>query len=163
VSSPSQAVPIRDLCPNWKPLLNQEFAHTVSGIAMTDSVSDRARRRVREEMERLKLNQTDFADRLRWRESRLSKILNAKIELGVDDLAELCGALGLSLVEAVRDHGLEFCADMRPMELRFLERLRQLHHDQADALMTVLNVAATTRRQERRATPPPVKKRRHAH
>jgi len=119
---------------------------------MAEDPSDRAIQRLKDEMERKNLNQTDVAALLGWEPSRVSKILTRKIELKVDDLALLCFALNLSLVEVVRDHGLEFCAEMRPAELRILERLRQLPPHVFEALITLLSVRATTRLEPRSAT-----------
>lgn len=124
------------------------------GLGMGETVADRARRRVREEMDRQHLNQSDIAGRLGWTQTRVSKILNGKIELGVDDLGALCFALGLSLTEAVRDHGLEFCAEMQPTELRMLERFRQLTPRQRDNWLGLFEVVGPhTRLEERRAMP----------
>ena len=120
---------------------------------MAETASDRARARLRSEMERRHLNQTDVANLLEWTQSKISKVLNGKTGLDVDDLSALCFAVGIQLTEAVRDHGLEFCAEMTPTELRILERIRQLPQPVLDAVMTLLNVPTTTRREDRRATP----------
>lgn len=120
---------------------------------MGDTVAARARRRIREEMTRQDLNQSDVAGRLGWTQSRISKALSGHNKtLDVDDLAALCFAVGLSLVEAVRDHGMEFCADMTPTELRVLERYRQLEPAERDAYLTLMRVIGPqTRLEERRA------------
>lgn len=93
-------------------------------------------------MAKKNLSQRDLAGILDWSQSRVSKNLNARIELGLDDLYALCFAVGITLVEAVRDHGVEFCADMTPTELRVLERYRELTPQQREAIMTVLQVAS---------------------
>ena len=93
---------------------------------MAFTAADRARNRIREEMARKNLNQADIADLLQWTESRVSKIMNGRTELGVNELEALCFATGLTMTEAVRDRGLEFCAEMTPTELRMLELLRAL-------------------------------------
>lgn len=111
----------------------------MSAPAMADAVSERARRRLRDEMAAKNLNQADVAGRLEWTQSRVSKLLNGKVELSVDDLAALCFAVDVSLVEVIRDHGLEFCAEMTPTELRMLERLRQLPPPLLEALMMLVN------------------------
>lgn len=129
-----------------------ELAATVRH-SMRETVSDRARRRIREEMARKNLNQRDVADLLLWKESRLSKVMNGRIALGLEELHEVSFAVGLALTEVVRDHGLEFCAEMTPTELRFLERIRQLDQPSRDAFMQILDVKSKTRAQERRALP----------
>lgn len=116
------------------------------------------RLRLREEMARKDMSQRDVAGILGWSQSRVAHILTGRVEMSVDDLAEFSIGLGLQPTEVVRDHGLEFCAEMTPTELRFLERLRQLPQADQDAVMRVLGVATTTRSQDRRAAPLPKKK-----
>jgi len=101
-----------------------------------------------------KLSQREIADLLRWSQSRVAKLLTGRVEMGVDDLAGLCFALDLRLTEVVRDHGLEFLAEMTPTELRILERLRQIPQPVIDAVMTLLDVNKNTALQTRRAAPP---------
>ena len=113
--------------------------------------SEQARLRIREEMARRDLSQREVAELLRWSQSRVAKLLTGRVELGVEDLDGLCFAVGISAVEALRDHGLEFCAEMTPTELRILERIRQLPRPVFEAVMTLLNVKAHTRPQVRRA------------
>jgi len=91
-----------------------------------DTRATAARRRLREEMKRKKLTQRDLAGMLDWSQSRVAKILTGRVGLLVDDLESLCFALGLTLTEAIRDHGLEFAAEMTPTELRILETMREL-------------------------------------
>lgn len=119
---------------------------------MTFHVATRALLAIREEMERKGISQADIAGQLQWLPARTSKVLHGKLPLTVDDLEALCFAVGLSPTEAVRDRGLEFCADMTPTELRILERLRQLPH-LLDAIAQILQVNLHTRAQERRAVP----------
>lgn len=118
---------------------------------MADAASVRARARIRAEMEKRHLSQRDVANLLGWTQSRVSKNLNARIELGVDDLESLCFAVGISLTESVRDHGLEFCAEMTPTELRILENLRGLPAPERDAIATLLRVKSS--QPERHARP----------
>ena len=122
--------------------------------AMADSASERARLRVRDEMARKHLSQRDVAGILDWSQARVSKNLNARVEMGVDDLAALCFAVGIPITEAVRDHGLEFCAEMTPTELRLLERIRQLPPNVVEGLMGLLSVRPNTRTEERGVTKP---------
>jgi transcriptional regulator with XRE-family HTH domain len=119
---------------------------------MSESVSARTRLRLRHELARRELSQNDIAGRLEWSPSRISKVLNGKIGMDLDDLAAICFAMGFSLVEAVRDHGLEFLAEMTPSEMRFLERIRQLDKPDQDSWMQILDIKRRTQLQERRAT-----------
>jgi transcriptional regulator with XRE-family HTH domain len=96
-------------------------------------------------MTRRNLSQRDVSDLLGgvsggWSQSRVAKILTGRVELGVDEAAALAFALDLSLVEVVRDPGLEFCAEMQPSELRLLDKIRQLPPATWEALMTLLQI-----------------------
>lgn len=91
--------------------------------AMT--ASSRALLRVREEMTERRLSQRDLAETLKCSQSRIAKIMNGGVNLRVDDLNTLATAVGISLTEACRDRGVEFCAEMTPTELRVLERMRR--------------------------------------
>jgi len=117
-------------------------------------LSEQIRLRLREEMARQKLSTRDVAGLTKWSQSKVSHVLTAHVGLKVDDLADLCFALSLPVTEAVRDHGLEFCAEMTPTELRILERIRQLPPPVLDAVLTILDVRTKTRPQDRRASPP---------
>jgi transcriptional regulator with XRE-family HTH domain len=149
-----------DFEPEVKALQRLRLEGKVTTKPMTETVVARACARLRTEMERTKLSQSDIANRLGWRASRVSKLLGGVTLMSVDDLEALCGAVGIAVTEAVRDHGLEFCAEMTPTEMRVLERFRQLKPDMRDAVMTVLAVNANTMMQQRRAVPqkPPKKK-----
>ena len=130
----------------------------VSGLQyaprMKDTPSSKVRERLLSEMKARELSQTDIAGLLGWSQPRVSKVLHGRVELNVDDLAQLCFAVGISMTEAVRDQGMEFCAEMTPTEFRTFERMRQLHPTVLDAIMTLLDVKGTTRAQERRAAAP---------
>ena len=123
------------------------------GSFVSPTVSARALRRIQDEMSARKINQTDLAGLLGWTQSRVSKILNQRINLEVDDLAAICFAINLSIVEAVRDHGLEFLAEMTPSELRILEQLRLMPPHLFDAFATFLNARTSTTIESRGATP----------
>ncbi len=110
------------------------------------TTSERIRLRLREEMQARHISQRGLADRLtratraNWRQAKVGKILGGQIELKVDDLDAIATCVGISLVEAVRDRGLEFFAEMTPTEVRILERMRQHGPAYVAALMTLLNV-----------------------
>lgn len=118
---------------------------------MTEDLSDRVRQRIREELTRKHLSQQELADLIQWTQSRVAQKLTGRTPITLEELAALCFGVGLPLVEAVRDHGLEFCAQMTPTELRIHERMRQLAPQQIDAVMIVLGVSKTTRPEIRRA------------
>ncbi len=113
-------------------------------------LSEEVRLRLREEMTRLDMSQRDVAGILGWSQSRVAHLLTGRVEMSVDDLAEFGSALSIRPTELVRDHGLEFCADMTPTELRTLEHLRQLDPEVRDAWLRLLRVKAP---ESRRASP----------
>jgi transcriptional regulator with XRE-family HTH domain len=115
------------------------------------TLADNARARIREEMERKKITVRELAQLLEWSPARTGHLLTGNTVLGVDEMAELCRGVGLSPVEAIRDRGLEFMADMTPTLFRIMERLKQLPAVQV-GLMEVLDVKAHTAPQGRHAT-----------
>lgn len=117
------------------------------------TASETAILRIREEMRIRNLSQRELAERLKCSQGRVAKILNARVNLRVDDLAVLASAVGISLTEAVRDRGLEFHAEMTPTELRVLERLRQ-RPETLEAVKTLLDVGGAVMRQSHAAVPP---------
>lgn len=92
------------------------------------TVADRALLRIREEMTTRQLTQRDMAERLKCSQGRIAKLLNGHTELRLNDIAELAQSVGLSLVEVIRDRGLEFFAELTPTEVRILELLRLNPH-----------------------------------
>jgi transcriptional regulator with XRE-family HTH domain len=98
----------------------------------TMTAAERTRQRLREELIARDISQRDLADALSKRggtelctQSKISKVLSGRVALRVDDADAIATAAGISLTEAVRDRGIEFCAEMTPSELRVLELLRQ--------------------------------------
>jgi transcriptional regulator with XRE-family HTH domain len=108
---------------------------------MADPASRRACERIRAEMQRLTLNQADLAGIIGWTQSKVSKVLNGETVLTVDDLEALCFGVHVRISEAVRDHGLEFCAEMTPKELRLLDELHR-RPGALEGLMQALRIAA---------------------
>lgn len=89
------------------------------------SASQRAVRRIREELDRRHLSQRDLAERLHCSQGRVAKMLNGRVGLRLDDVAEMARVVGIPLTEVLRDRGLEFYAEMTPTEVRLMERIRQ--------------------------------------
>lgn len=102
-----------------------------STVMARESVADRARLRIREEMHERGISQRDLAEVLtkhtgeRWTQSKVGKVLTGRVQLQVEIAAIMAEGVGISLVEAVRDRGLEFHAELTPTEMRMLELLRQ--------------------------------------
>ncbi len=112
------------------------------------------RMRLREEKDRQKMSTRDIAGILGWSQSRVGKILSGRVGLDLDDCESLCFALGIGLTEAVRDRGMEFCAEMTPTEMRLIEMWRKMGKDDRDAhwhIMTAHTKAALP--ESRRAAP----------
>ena len=116
------------------------------------SLAESARLRIREEMDRKGITTREVADLLEWSQGKVGHLLTGYTELGVDDLGALCFAVGISPVEAVRDRGTQFCAEMTPMQLRVHERIKQMKAE--DALWYLLEVKSHTAPQGRRASGP---------
>lgn len=133
-----------------KPSLLQRSGNlaTIAGMSVR---SDQARLRLRDEMERQRLSTRDVAGILSWSQSRVQKIVAGRVELCVDDLEALCFAMNLSLPEVLRDHGMEWIAEVSPTELRFIERLRQLDQNTRDTFLRFIEVKIESAR--RHASP----------
>ncbi len=123
--------------------------------------SEHVRLRLREEMTRRDMSQRDVAGILNWSQSKVAHILNGRVELSVDDLEAFCFGVGISITEAVRDRGLEFCAEMTPTEMRLLELWRAMGQADRDAhwhMMTAHTKAVLP--EQRRAAPSRIVKKR---
>lgn len=145
------------LSPSPNPLQGHNLVRY--GAPMAETLADRARRRIRDEMMRKHLSQRDLSDLLGgaeagWSQSRIAKFLSGRVELTVKAVEALAFAVGLAPTEVVRDHGLEFCAEMMPYELRLLEHFRQLVPDKRDAFLNLLDVAKVTHAPDRYAKAP---------
>lgn len=145
IASPFCKIFSAELSLKANPLHRKDLFPTV--IAMT--AADRTRRRLKEELDARGISQRDLADILSrrdteiWTQSKLGKILNGRVELKVEDVDLIARAAGINLTEAVRDRGMEFCAEMTPSELRVLERLRQ-RPDFLEGVMMLLDIPSTT-------------------
>lgn len=113
--------------------------------------SEQVRILLREVMAKKDMSQRDVAGIVGWSQSKVAHILNGRVELNVDDLSEFCFGVGLSLTEAVRDRGMEFCAEMTPTEMRFLELLRSMTQADRDAFFQLAGAKVKT--EPRRALP----------
>jgi len=106
-------------------------------------------------MTKKRITGVDIAGRLRWSEGKVSKVLTGRTELGVDELDALCFAVGIPLTEAVRDQGIEFCAEMAPTELKILQQFREETEPVQNMILHVLHVG---QQDPRRAHEPKRKK-----
>jgi transcriptional regulator with XRE-family HTH domain len=106
-----------------------------------ESLSDRVRLRLRDEMTRKRLSQRDLAGLLEWSQSRVAHLLTGRVTMTVDDLSALAFAVSLSPLELVRDQGLEFVADLMPSELRILQAVRALPEKDREAFLRVLRIS----------------------
>lgn len=111
---------------------------------------ERVRLRIREEMTALGVSQRELAERLHqvtgivWSQSGVGKVLTGRVELTVADVDAMVRALGMSLIEAMRDRGLEFVADMTPTELRLLSLYRQKAQPFKDAIQILHGMTPVT-------------------
>jgi transcriptional regulator with XRE-family HTH domain len=116
--------------------------------------SERVIQRIRDEMARKHLSQLEVAGLLQWTQSRVTQKLNHRSPTTLDELEALCFAVGMSVVEVVRDPGLEFVADMTPSEMRIVQRMRQLAPPVIQAILTILRLNETTEVETRYAKKP---------
>lgn len=120
-------------------------------------LAQRVRQRLIDERSAQRVSQRELVRRINaqrpeeWSQSKLAKVLTGAVELKMDDVECIGEALGLTMVEVVRDRGLEFVADLAPHELRILERLRNLRPEERAAIFTILGIppeaAAPAKRQ----------------
>lgn len=89
------------------------------------TLAERATMRIREEMTERKISQRELAGLLKCSQGRVAKLLNGGVNLRLNDVGTLTEAVGITVVEALRDRGLEFYAELTPCEVRILERLRR--------------------------------------
>jgi transcriptional regulator with XRE-family HTH domain len=131
------------------PLNRSRLSDSLSAV----DFSQRVRDRLRDEKAARKLSEREIADLLQWTQSRVAQKLSGRTPITLNELEALCFALSLSPSEAVRDRGLEFCAEMTPTELRLLERLRKLEPATRDAILLLLDVKQKHHLPERFAKP----------
>jgi transcriptional regulator with XRE-family HTH domain len=99
-----------------------------------------ARERIKVDMARQGVSGRKLADLLGWSQSKFAHTLTGYVQLTVDDLAAIAEALGVPLVEFVREPRLELVADMTPTEVRLHQRIRTLPEAERAAVMTLLRV-----------------------
>jgi len=116
------------------------------------TLNDRVRDRLKTEKAKLGLSEQDLANWMQWSKPKVAQKLGGRTEITLNELDALCSALSVAPTEAVRDRGLEFCAEMTPTELRILERLRTLDAPTRDAILLLLDVKTKSHLPERFAT-----------
>lgn len=125
---------------------------------MLEPLAQRTRKRVREELDRKKVVQSDIAGQLGWSQAKVAQKLNGRTPWTLEELEALCFIAGISPVEALRDRGMEFCAELTPSELRFLEVYRALSQLDRDAIAQLLTGKSKLLTETRRAAPPAKKR-----
>lgn len=108
------------------------------------TLAERAVMRIREEMTERHVTQRDLAKDLKCSQGRVAKLLNAGVHLRINDVAILADAVGITVVEAIRDRGLEFYAELTPSEVRILEYLRRSPNIQ-NLLMAIIEAGRVTK------------------
>lgn len=105
--------------------------------------ADPIRLRLRDTLHARKISQQKLCELLTertgetWHIQRMSKLMNGRLNLRVEDLVLICKAAGISLVEIVREPGREFVSDVTPSELRLLEAIRD-HPQLVPAILQLL-------------------------
>lgn len=116
-------------------------------------LNDRVRERLKDEKALKKFSERNLAEWLQWSQPKVAQKLGGRTDITLNELESLCSVLGIAPSEAVRDRGLEFCAELTPTELRFLENLRRMTQADRDAFLHLANVKKATG-PERYATDP---------
>jgi transcriptional regulator with XRE-family HTH domain len=101
------------------------------------SLSRRVCHRLREVMDEQGMSQRDLSRMLGCSQGRVAKLLSGATELRLDDLETICVALDIRPVEAVRDLGLEFFAELTPTQVRLFHRLGQLDAPHMSAILLI--------------------------
>lgn len=135
-----------------KALQGKGLSDTLASL-MLDTLAIRARKRVREELDRKGVTQRDIAGQLKWSQAKVAQKLSGRTPWTLEELDSLCFIAGIPPTEAVRDRGLEFCAELAPYELRLLENFRTLTPALRDVYLTLLNAKAGEARQARPRKP----------
>ena len=117
------------------------------------TLNDRVRERLKDEKALKKFSERDMAAWLQWSQPKVAQKLGGRTDITLNELEALCSVLGIPPSEAVRDRGLEFCAELTPTELRHLETLRNMAPADREAF---LHLAGTKKAvgPERYATDP---------
>jgi AcrR family transcriptional regulator len=89
------------------------------------TATERALLRIREAMAEGHLTTRDLAATLGCSQARIAKYFRTR-SLRLEDVAALCKAVNLSLIDAVRDRTLAHCTDLTPLEEKILEQVRRL-------------------------------------
>lgn len=106
----------------------------------SQTLNDRVRDRLKTEKAALGLSEQDLANWMQWGKSKVAQKLGGRTDLTLNELESLCSALSITPTEAVRDRGLEFCAELTPTELRLLEQIRKLDGPTREAILHLANV-----------------------
>ena len=127
-------------------------------LLAASEITARVVARLRQEIERLDLSQTDLAQFLGWTQSKVAQKLNGRSPITLDELEGLARTVNLAVTEVVRDHGYEFCAEMTPSELIVLRALRSMTPEQRESFLTIFRTYIKEPRQRlaegRRASKP---------
>lgn len=107
-------------------------------------LNERARQAIRDAADKRKLSHRTLAGFLNWGFNKVTQKMTGRTPMTLNEFAALCFAVGIQPTEAVRDRGLEFCAEMTPTELRVLEHYRKLPKQAAEGLLQFLQVNAFT-------------------
>jgi transcriptional regulator with XRE-family HTH domain len=121
-------------------------------VRLSMSLNDRVRERLREIKAEKDVSHRDLAGFTGWSQAKVGQKLLGETEITLDELETLCFALGIQPTEAVRDRGLEFCAEMTPTELRLLELIRRLPRAAYDGLLHFMQVNPKAGAEPRGAT-----------
>lgn len=115
-----------------------------SGANLTTvSAAERVRQKVIALMDERGYSQREMARRLERSQPWVAKVIRGPLKAGQDvrleDLDDVALALGVTAVELVRDHGLEFVANLTPSEMRMLQQIRKLPAHVIEAVRVLID------------------------
>jgi transcriptional regulator with XRE-family HTH domain len=111
---------------------------------MSESLSERVRIRVREEMQKRNLSQSDVAGLVEGLDqSKVSRLLSGEQRITLDELEYLAFAISVPPSELIRDRGMEWMAEMTPTEMRILEHYRRADEELQRSIRRILQVSAS--------------------
>ena len=106
------------------------ISHDSDGMAL----NERLRVRFAEEKIKRGLTERALAERLNCSQSQVSYKLSGRTEFSVNDFEAYADALGLTLTECVRHHGLEWFMEMTTRQFRHMQAYNALKPAEQDAI-----------------------------
>lgn len=99
--------------------------------------------RLRDELHRRGKTYPEIAEYLGWGVTKVAFKFTGRTPLTLNELEQLCFAIGLQPTEAVREQGLEYVANMSPTELYVHQQYQLAPKPIAEAIVQILKNSAS--------------------